>query len=173
MLDTHPATHPELPPSPPPRPFLPPSLARPPPPPLSPSRPPSRPPSLAPPPPPRPSLPPALPPSLPACFPPCPLFQDAQFTSNPDQVIQSLSGAEPGLQDAFKNGQTTYTKTTINGIDFLDYDLSGTASHYMVRVGVQWDRLFAFFVTAPESSFAANKDTLQRTLTSFELYQQA
>jgi hypothetical protein len=98
---------------------------------------------------------------------------DAQFTSNPDQVIQSLSGAEPGLQDAFKNGQTTYTKTTINGIDFLDYDLSGTASHYMVRVGVQWDRLFAFFVTAPESSFAANKDTLQRTLTSFELYQQA
>ena len=89
---------------------------------------------------------------------------------DPEQVIKSLSGAEPNLQEAIANGEVTYAKTEVNGVNFLDFDVSGAPYHYIVRVGFSDGRLFAFFVSAPEKSFAADEANLRRTLSSFEVY---
>lgn len=88
----------------------------------------------------------------------------------PEEIIKSLAGAEPNLQDALQNGQVDFSETVVGGIKFLDFDVAGGLNHYLVRVGVSRGRLFAFYVTAPERTFQQDRENLVRTFKSFEVY---
>jgi hypothetical protein len=69
-----------------------------------------------------------------------------------------------------QNGDVKVTEREVRGIKFLDFDVTGSVNHYLVRVGVKKGRLFAFYVTAPERSFQQDRANLQRTFESFEVY---
>ena len=98
---------------------------------------------------------------------------------DPKSIINSVSGAEPpsrpghlrgDLADALQDGALAYDAVTVNGVPFYDFEVSEAATHWLVRVGVSNGRLFAFFVTAPEEAFQADKEGMVKTLKSFTVY---
>eukprot|EP00667_Euglena_gracilis_P017802 EG_transcript_18816 len=91
------------------------------------------------------------------------------ISSPPETIIRSLSGSDPNLQEALLSGTLTYSERSRNGVKFYDFDVDAV-NHYLVSVGAKQGRLFAFIVTAPERVFQKDKEVLQQTFDSFEVY---
>ena len=100
-------------------------------------------------------------------------------SQEPRAMLRSIADAEPpsrpgrfqgDLADAMDDGFLSYEPVMVQGVPFYDFEVSQTATHWLVRVGLFKDRLYAFFVTAPEAAFQADQESLARIFRSFTVY---
>jgi hypothetical protein len=96
--------------------------------------------------------------------------EDGQEFSLQDTTINALAGSDPNLQDAILNGLVKTNRSTVDGQEYIQYDIEA-AIYYGVKATVDsTGRLFALIISAPDNVYKRERATYERMLDSFRTY---
>ena len=96
--------------------------------------------------------------------------EDGQEFSLQETTINALAGSDPELQDALLSGNLKSKRSTIDGQEYVTYDIEANP-YYGVKATVDGTgRLFAFIIAAPDNVYKKERATYEKMLASFRTY---